>query len=55
MAEITISDTEYKELIKNTARIEAFAQYVNMERYSISREICGVFFGFEVEENAGED
>lgn len=55
MAEITISTEEYKELLKKSACIEAFAYYVNKEKYSIGREICGMFLGFEVEENAGED
>lgn len=40
---------EYKQLIEKEARINAFAQYVNSEKYSIGRDTCARFFGFEVE------
>lgn len=39
---------EYKQLIEKEARINAFAQYVNNEKYSISKETCSRFLGFEV-------
>lgn len=55
MTEVTISVEEYKELLKKSTCIEAFAHYVNKEKYSIGREMCGIFLGFEVEENAGEN
>lgn len=50
MGEIIISAEEYKELIKKTARIEAFTEYVNSEELSIDRRMCGIFLGFEVNE-----
>ena len=51
MGEITISTDEYKNLVKLQARVEVFAEYVNAEKYSISREECAKFLGFELEKN----
>ena len=56
MNEVTISTEEYKELLEAQANIRAFARYVNMEKYTISRGICAAFLGFglvEVPEDAG--
>lgn len=50
MREITISIEEYKELTEKSARIEVFREYVNSERLSIERKMCGIFLGFEVDE-----
>lgn len=49
---ITISVEEYKELLKNQARVEAFIAYVMQEKYNIGRKECGMFLGFEA---AGDD
>lgn len=53
--EITITTKEYKELVEAavkvdvaSVRIEAFADFVNSEKYSIDREDCGRYLGFEV-------
>lgn len=55
MGEITIPTEEYKNLVKLQARVEVFAEYVNAEKYSISREECAKFLGFELEkENVRE-
>ena len=51
MGEITIPTEEYKNLVKLQARVEVFAEYVNAEKYSISREECAKFLGFELEKN----
>lgn len=51
---ILIPIEEYKELLKNTIRIEIFSKFVNSKEYSVSREECGSYLGFEVK-NAGED
>lgn len=45
---ITISVEEYKKLLAMSIRIELFSDYVNGEKYSISRDDCGKFLGFEV-------
>lgn len=45
---ITISVEEYKKMLATSVRVELFADYVNGEKYSISREDCGKFLGFEV-------
>lgn len=49
--EIAIDLEEYKHLIKLQARVEIFVEYVNAEKYSISREECAKFLGFELEKN----
>lgn len=49
MKEITISTDEYKNLIKTQARVEVFAEFVNASRFSIGREECAKFLGFEIE------
>lgn len=51
MGEITIPTEEYKNLVKLQARVEVFAEYVNTEKYSISRGLCAKFLGFELEKN----
>lgn len=51
MGEITISTEEYKNLVKLQARVEVFAEFVNLEKYSVSRAECAKFLGFELEKN----
>ena len=51
MGEITISVEEYKNLLKQQARVEVLAEYVNTTQYSISRRECASFLGFELEKN----
>lgn len=45
---ITISVEEYKKLLEMSVRVSVFADYVNQSKYSINREDCGRFLGFEV-------
>lgn len=45
---ICIPTEEYKKLLENSVRIKVFADYVNSNKYSIEREDCGKFLGFEV-------
>lgn len=45
---ITISVEEYKKLLEMSVRVSVFADYVNQSKYSIDREDCGRFLGFEV-------
>lgn len=58
---ITISVEEYKQLVKAaeannssaeftemSTRVKLFADFVNRTNYSISREDCGRYLGFEV-------
>lgn len=45
---ITIPLEEYKKMVETHARVEVFKKYVEKEEYSIDREMCGTFFGFEV-------
>lgn len=45
---ITIPLEEYKKLLEASVRIGIFADFVNGSKYSIDREDCGKFFGFEV-------
>lgn len=60
---ITISVKEYKQLVKAaernnpsaeftelSTRVKLFADFVNRTNYSISREDCGRYLGFEVVE-----
>lgn len=48
METITISTTEYKELIFKAAAVDAFARYVNSSKYAIDQEVCAAILGFEV-------
>lgn len=45
---ITISVEEYKKMLESSVRIDVFADFVNGSKYSIDREDCGKFLGFEV-------
>lgn len=45
---ITIPVEEYKKLLEASVRINLFADFVNQSKYSIDREDCGRFLGFEV-------
>lgn len=45
---ITIPTEEYKKLLETYTRVEIFKKFVNKEKYSISREECGTYLGFEV-------
>lgn len=45
---ITIPVEEYKKLLETSVRVGIFADYVNSEKYSIGREDCGKYLGFEV-------
>lgn len=47
---ITIPVEEYKQLIETSVRVRLFANFVNDSKYSIAREDCGKFLGFEVVE-----
>ena len=48
---IAIPVEEYKKLLAASIRIDVFANYVNQSKYSIDREDCGRFLGFEVVEH----
>lgn len=48
---ITITTEEYKKLLEASVRVSVFADYVNQSKYSIEREDCGRFLGFEVVEH----
>lgn len=48
MGDITISIEEYKRLLEASIRIDIFADYVNNQKYSIEREKCGGYLGFNV-------
>ena len=45
---ITITTEEYKKLLETSVRVGVFADFVNGSKYSIDREDCGRFWGFEV-------
>lgn len=45
---ITIPVEEYKKLLEMSVRVSVFSEYVNQSKYSIDREDCGRFLGFEV-------
>lgn len=45
---ITIPVEEYKKLTETYMRVKIFSEFVNREKYSINRESCGFFLGFEV-------
>ena len=57
MGEITIPVEEYKKLLECKVRSELFADFVNNEKYSIDRDTCASFLGFEIKEkeDAGTD
>lgn len=46
---VTISTKEYKKLAEAQIRIDIFADFVNKERYNISKEECARYLGFELE------
>lgn len=48
---ITIPAEEYKKLLEAAIRIGIFSNFVNQSKYSIDREDCGRFLGFEVVEH----
>ncbi len=48
MIEITIPLEEYKMLLETQVRIRVFSEFVNKEKYSISRTECAVLLGFEL-------
>ena len=48
MGEITISTTEYKELIEAQIRIEVFSDYVRSSEYRIDREDCARYLNFKL-------
>lgn len=61
MGEVTISLEEYEKLIRESERLQAlrervelFTQHVRKEDYSIDKKSCGMLLGFEVTEN-GDD
>lgn len=47
---IVVSVDEYRELISSSIKIELFADFVNNSKRSISREDCGRYLGFDLEE-----
>ena len=55
MGTITISLEEYRNLLKMQARVEAFADYVNAEQFSVSRKACAIMLGFELVEKEEND
>lgn len=40
------------ELLVKEARIDAFAKFVNSEKFSISREVCAIMLGFTLKEDS---
>lgn len=48
--EITIAIEEYKELLEVFTRVKIFADYVRHQDYSIDRETCGRYLGFDLDE-----
>ena len=54
MGECTISTREYCSLLECKVRIEVFAEHVRKKQWSVDREECARFLGFELEE-AKED
>lgn len=53
-SQITISVEEYKELIRLQIRAELFEEFVKKQRFSIGRNECAEFFGFELLEDNNE-
>lgn len=45
-----VAETDKEEYAILVGRLEAFAAYVNSQKYSIDREICSKILGFELEE-----
>lgn len=58
MTEITIISVEernrlldgYKKMLEISASVEAFKAYVSRQKYSIDRDVCAAYFGFELPE-----
>ncbi len=50
MGEVTITVMEYKKLLEAKIRINIFAEAVNHSSYSMGREECANYLGFELEE-----
>lgn len=50
---ITIPLEEYRKLVEAFTRVKIFSEHVQAKKYSIGREECGMFLGFEVAN--GED
>lgn len=55
MREITISLDEYKDLLYKSVSLDIFKQHVQHEHYSIPREDCARFLGFELPEEKNGD
>lgn len=47
---ITILTEDYKKLLEMSVRISIFSDFVNNTNYSIDREDCGRFLGFEIKD-----
>ena len=55
MREVTISQQDYELLLEAQIRIDIFRGFVNGASYSISREECADFLGFELDDEQEED
>lgn len=53
--EITISLELYNTLLERSARMAVFEEYVNAEKWTIPREICGTILGFKVRKVESDD
>lgn len=47
---IAVPMEEYKNLLEKSIRVDVFADFVNSTKYSIDREDCGRYLGFEIED-----
>lgn len=45
---ITVSMSEFKDLCRAKVRIEAFADLVRRSEFSINREDCAAYLGFDL-------
>lgn len=52
---IEIPVEEYKRLLETSVRVSIFEDYVKKSAYSIDRDVCGHYLGFEVKDDDGAD
>ena len=47
---IAIPIEEYKDLLKKSIMVDVFANFVNSTKYSVDREDCGRYLGFDIKD-----
>lgn len=52
---ITLELKEYKSMLEMVVRLEAFSDFVRKSEYSIDRESCALYLGFDLSDEKAEE